>query len=274
MLPSTVEGMPLLLQIDAFTDVPFSGNPAAVCVLDGSRPDDWTQAVAAEMNLAETAFVTPRGTSSLRCGGSRRPRKSRSAVTRHSPLPMRCGKSVACPRTTRLHSRRSAAPWSHAASDRPSRSIFRRERSRPSFYGVIGIPIGVRGSWTGRTAEPDTSKFEYLIVTTEGDLRRAQPDFTALRRLPGGVILTARCEVPGVDIVSRYFAPFYGVDEDPVTGSAHCALATYWAPILGRNEFRPRQVSPRGGVLGVRLDAGRLHLTGRAVTIFRGELTT
>jgi predicted PhzF superfamily epimerase YddE/YHI9 len=114
---------------------------------------------------------------------------------------------------------------------------------------------------------------DYLVeCATETEVRAARPDFTALRAVPGGVILTARAGDAGADIASRYFVPYYGIDEDPVTGSAHCILATYWARKLGRSSFVARQVSAREGLLDVRVDQGRVHLTGQAVTVLRGEL--
>ena len=118
------------------------------------------------------------------------------------------------------------------------------------------------------------SNFDYLLeLPTEEDVRSLTPDFAILRRIPArGIIVTSRGRKGDFDFVSRFFAPASGIDEDPVTGSAHCALAPYWAPRLGKQQFRAYQASPRGGVLRVKLAGDRVLLAGRAVTIFRGEL--
>ena len=101
---------------------------------------------------------------------------------------------------------------------------------------------------------------------------RRKPDFAALGAVPCGVIVTAPASTAGADVASRYFVPYYGINEDPVTGSAHCVIATHWAAKLGRDSFVARQVSPREGVLRIRLDGDRVHLTGQAVTVLQGEL--
>jgi PhzF family phenazine biosynthesis protein len=118
------------------------------------------------------------------------------------------------------------------------------------------------------------NEFDYLVeMASEDDIRSLKPDHAMLRRLPvRGVIVTSRASTPGFDFVSRFFAPGSGVDEDPVTGSAHCALAPFWAPRLGKTEFTAYQASPRGGVLRVTLAGDRVTLAGRAVTVLRGDL--
>src|SRR3989454_10844979 len=138
-----------------------------------------------------------------------------------------------------------------------------------------GLPeaLGVIPRWTGR------SKFDYLLeVDSEATVRSLEPDFSALRRVEArGVIVTSRAATPGYDFVSRFFAPRAGVNEDPVTGSAHCALAPFWSARLQRTEMTAYQASPRGGVVRVRLGGGggggdRVVLGGQAVTVLRGEL--
>ncbi len=128
----------------------------------------------------------------------------------------------------------------------------------------LGVPLG----FVGRTP------FDYLAeVKSEETLRALKPDLTALGTLPvRGTIVTARSSTPGFDFVSRFFAPAAGVPEDPVTGSAHCALAPFWAERLGRSELTGYQASPRGGVVRVRLTGDRVLLGGKAVTVVRGEL--
>ena len=128
--------------------------------------------------------------------------------------------------------------------------------------------LGVSPRYTGK------SRFDYLIeVDSEQTVRGVRPDFSGLSKIPSrGVIVTSRSEMDDFDFVSRFFAPAVGVDEDPVTGSAHCCLAPFWSERLGKYEFVARQVSSRGGVLKVRLADDRVHLGGQAVTVWRGEL--
>jgi PhzF family phenazine biosynthesis protein len=118
------------------------------------------------------------------------------------------------------------------------------------------------------------NEFDYLVeMANEGDVRDLKPDYAMLRRIPvRGVIVTSRASTKGFDFVSRFFAPGSGIDEDPVTGSAHCALAPYWAPRLRKEDFVAYQASQRGGVLRVTLAGDRVRLGGRAITVFRGEL--
>ena len=118
------------------------------------------------------------------------------------------------------------------------------------------------------------SKFDYLLeVETEDAVRDLKPDFTLLRTMQvRGVMVTSRATSPGYDFVSRFFAPRAGVDEDPVTGSAHCCLGPFWSRRLGKDELIGYQASRRGGTVRVRVSGERVYLSGQAVTIFRGEL--
>jgi PhzF family phenazine biosynthesis protein len=258
-----------LFQIDAFTDAPFAGNPAAVCLLDGVTVDDtWMQRVAAEMNLSETAFVDRRDDDwSLRwftptvevalCGHA-------TLATAHVMLE----EGILAPGgTARFHTMSGVLSATHTGNlielDFPA--MVAEPSSPPD--GLIEA-LGMHPMHVAR------SKFDYLIeLPTEDDVRSLMPDFALLRRLDvRGVIVTSRGTTPHFDFVSRFFAPGSGIDEDPVTGSAHCALAPYWAPRLGKRQFMAYQASPRGGVLRVTLAGDRVLLAGRAVTIFRGEL--
>jgi PhzF family phenazine biosynthesis protein len=264
---------PVLLQVDAFSATPFHGNPAAVCLLDVPRDERWMQNVAAEMNLAETAFVVPQGgdefalrwftptTEVPLCGhatlAAAHALWETGRVARSRPI-------VFGTQSGRLTASRVG---DRIGIDLPARAVAEAPLPDP-----VARALRIRALWTGRTCEPDTTKFEYVVVASERDVRAAQPDVRALRAIPGGVILTARSDDPAVHIVSRYFAAYYGVDEDPVTGSAHCALATYWAPRLGLNSFVARQASAREGTLGVTIDGDRVCLTGHAVTVLSGEL--
>jgi PhzF family phenazine biosynthesis protein len=118
------------------------------------------------------------------------------------------------------------------------------------------------------------NQFDYLVeVESESEVRSAAPDATALRRVDArGIIVTARSSIAGFDFVSRFFAPAVGVDEDPVTGSSHCALAPYWSARLGKPELTAYQASARGGVVRVRVNGDRVVLAGQAVTVMRAEL--
>jgi len=258
-----------LFQIDAFTGTPFGGNPAAVCLLDGAKVEEaWMQNVAAEMNLSETAFVerrdqdwdlrwfTPAVEVAL-CGHA-------TLATAHAMLEEGI---LAAGGTARFHTRSGLLRATHA--DDLIELDFPATVAAPSAPpdGLIEA-IGIHPLHVAR------SNFDYLVeLPTEEDVRSLTPDLAMLRRIPvRGIIVTSRGRKGDFDFVSRFFAPASGVDEDPVTGSAHCALAPYWAPRLGKQQFRAYQASPRGGVLRVTLAGDRVLLAGRAVTVFRGEL--
>jgi PhzF family phenazine biosynthesis protein len=257
-----------LLQIDAFTDQPFRGNPAAVCLLDHERDARWMQQVAAEMNLSETAFLlqqkdgwslrwfTPATEVDL-CGHA-------TLASAHALW----GERVDYADVLRFHTRsglltaRRDGDWIEL--DFPAT----REEQVDAPPGMLDA-LGVRDAvYVGR------NQFDYLVeLPSEGDVRALQPDHAALRKLGArGVIVTSRGANGEYDFVSRFFAPGVGIDEDPVTGSAHACLAPYWSPRLGKNEFVAYQASVRGGLVRVRLDGERVKLGGRAVTVLRGEL--
>ena len=258
-----------LFQIDAFTETPFGGNPAAVCLLDGAKVEEsWMQNVAAEMNLSETAFVerrdqdwdlrwfTPTVEVAL-CGHA-------TLATAHAMLEEGI---LATSGSVRFHTMSGVLRATHAGDlielDFPA-TVAAPAAPPDGLIEAIGMhPLHVA-----------RSKFDYLLeLPTEEDVRSLTPDLAMLRRIPArGIIVTSRGRKGDFDFVSRFFAPGSGVDEDPVTGSAHCALAPYWAPRLGKQQFRAYQASPRGGVLRVTLAGDRVLLAGRAVTIFRGEL--
>jgi predicted PhzF superfamily epimerase YddE/YHI9 len=257
-----------LWQIDAFTDRPFRGNPAAVCLLPGPRPESWMQDVAREMNLSETAFLHPEADGyRLRwftpavevdlCGhatlasahalweqGRLRPEEAARFHTRSGPLTAeRHGAWV------RLDF--PATPCAPCAAP-------------PGLLPALGVEARSVGQ----------NRFDYLVeVATEQAVREVRPDFAALARVPvRGVIVTAPATAPRFDFVSRFFAPASGVPEDPVTGSAHCCLAPFWGERLGKDDMLGCQVSARGGVVGVTLAGNRVYLRGQAVTVLRGEL--
>lgn len=257
-------------QVDAFTSEAFAGNPAAVVVLD--RPldrDDWMAAVAREMNLSETAFLHRRadGSFDLRwftpavevalCGHATL--ASAHALWEQGALSMqdtasfhtKSGVLTAARDGDLIELNFPATP--PAASEAP-----------PGLAGALGVDPRFVGK----------SRFDYLVeVDDEETVRRVSPDFGRLRTLPvRGVMITARASTPGLDFVSRFFAPGSGIDEDPVTGSAHCCLTPFWSERLGKTSFLARQLSSRGGELRLRLDGDRVRLAGHAVTVMRGDI--
>jgi predicted PhzF superfamily epimerase YddE/YHI9 len=254
-----------LFQVDAFTDTPYGGNPAAVCLLDAPAPDGWMQDVAAEMNLSETAFTWPEGEARrLRwftpcvevdlCGHA-------TLATAHV-LFARGGSGASSVRFLTRSGELSAArrrDWIEL--DFPALPV--REATAPAglqeALGAVPVAVG-------------ESRFDCVVeLESEEAVRGLRPDFAALLALDArGVIVTSRGA--RYDFVSRCFFPKVGVDEDPVTGSAHCALAPYWAERLGRAEMTGYQASARGGVVRVRLAGDRVFLGGRAVTVVEGNL--
>ena len=268
-----------LLQVDAFTRDPFGGNPAAVVFLDRERDTAWLQAVAGEMNLSETAFLVRRGANhfGLRwftpavevtlCGHA----TLASAHALWSTGRAEAGAPIVFDTLSGpLTARPSTARPGHDGTitiDLPLRPV--AEATLPAdVLAALGVsPVAV---YAARKGPGDT---DFIVeVADEAAVVAAQPDMGPLKRIDGGVILTARASTPGLDFVSRYFVPAFGIDEDPVTGSAHCALAPYWAERLGRTSLTARQVSKRGGSLQVTIDGDRVHLTGHAVTVLSGEL--
>ncbi len=250
-----------LYQVDAFTDEPFAGNPAAVCLLDRPRSDAWMQAVAAEMNLSETAFLLPQDDAySLRW------------FTPAVEVDL-CGHATLA---------------SAHVLDRDFVSFATRSGDLPVTRDADGIhldfpalapepasvPAGLAEALGSDSFVSLRSRFDHLCVFASAqDVLDLQPDFGRLHAVDArGVIATA----PGGrhDFVSRFFAPQAGIHEDPVTGSAHCVLAPYWCQRLGRPALVGYQASARGGAVAVRWEGGhRVILTGRAVTVMQGELT-
>ncbi len=261
--------MPLpLVVVDAFTDTPFRGNPAAVCLLDAPRPDDWMQQVAQEMNLSETAFPLPDGD-----GWHLRWFTPKTEVDL-------CGHATLAT---------AHVLWSEAGVD-PERPIRFRTASGTllahrrddlvelDFPAHMPVPAEPPASLAGALgAEPEFTGFgggDYLaLLDSERTMRSLEPDFAQLRELgTRGVIVTAPADDPDVDFVSRFFAPGVGIDEDPVTGSAHCCLGPFWRERLGKDVLRGFQASARGGIVEVRIAEDRVHLAGHAVTVVRGQL--
>ncbi|MFQ3617227.1 MAG: PhzF family phenazine biosynthesis protein [Cyanobacteriota bacterium] len=264
-----------IIQVDAFTSAPFAGNPAAVCVLPAPQSDEWMQAVAREMNLSETAFLLPEADGyRLRwftpavevalCGHA----TLASAHVLWSEGHLASGAIARFYTLSGLLTATQQGDWIELD--------FPAKRCAP-----IDPPEGLLealGTALGKEAiAVSKNQFDYLVeVTTPEIVRQLAPDFTRLRTLPvRGVIVTSRAETgSGYDFISRFFAPGSGIDEDPVTGSAHCALAPYWGDRLGQDTFLAYQASARGGVVRIRLVGDRVLLGGQAVTVLRGELVS
>ncbi|HWW59857.1 MAG TPA: PhzF family phenazine biosynthesis protein [Thermoanaerobaculia bacterium] len=256
-----------LLQIDAFTSEPFRGNPAAVCFLDSARDAQWMSRVAAEMNLSETAFLEPRDDGwSLRWFTPAVEVELCGHATLASAHALWQEGLVAHDAVARFHTLSGLLTATRVDDwielDFPSKP---EERADPPAELLPSLGLS-DAKYVGR------NKFDYIVeVGSEDVVRAMQPDHTRLRTIPvRGVIVTSRSSE--YDFISRFFAPGSGVDEDPVTGSAHCCLAPFWAQRLGKTEFVAYQASPRGGVVRVRLDGDRVKLGGQAVTVLRGEL--
>ena len=257
-----------LRQVDSFTTEVFTGNPAGVCLLDAERPAEWMQRVAAEMNLSETAFLvaaedgfrlrwfTPAAEVEL-CGHA----TLASAHVLWEDGMLRAGEVARFHTASGVLTARRAGPLIELD--------FPATPPRP-----MAPPPGLAAALGAEPDEVHASRFDALAVfASEATIRTLAPDFAALRRLPvRGLIVTAPAREGGFDFVSRFFGPAVGVDEDPVTGSAHCVLAPYWGARLGKEAMVGHQVSARGGVVRVRLAGDRIILGGNAVTVFRAEL--
>jgi PhzF family phenazine biosynthesis protein len=260
-------GLPLV-QVDAFTNTPFAGNPAAVCLLPEPRDADWMQQVAREMNLSETAFLSPRPDGfDLRW------------FTPAIEVPL-CGHAT-------LASAHVLWQDGHLPAHQPARFHTRSgllTATRQEMWITLDFPalppepaeappallqsLGVTPLYVGK------NRASYLVeVASEDSVRTLQPDFALLKTLPvQGAIVTSRATTSSFDCVSRYFAPHAGINEDPVTGSAHCCIGPFWAQRLHKDTLMAYQASARGGILRIQVQGERVLLSGQAVTVLRGEL--
>ena len=257
-----------IVKVDAFTDRAFAGNPAAVCLLGAPRSDDWMRNVAMEMNLSQTAFLV-RATDAFH-------------LRWFTPL----HEVEICGHAT-LASAHVLWETGELSFDEAARFDTRSGRltvTREADWIVMDFPAK-----PGRPAEPPAGLVEavgvqpcavsynsvdYLVeVESAEQVRAVKPNLSRLADIPcRGVIVTARADQEQFDFVSRFFAPAAGINEDPATGSTHCALAPYWASKLRRTVLNAYQASPRGGVLRVAVKGDRVLIAGKAVTVMRGEL--
>lgn len=255
-----------IYQVDAFTDQPFKGNPAGVCILEEKQTDEWMQNVASEMNLAETAFLFPMDQGySLRW------------FTPNSEVDL-CG-----------HATLASA---HILFEKG----YLKKEQEAHFHTKSGLLTAkLNEGWIQlnfpATPEEETdapeelkealdidpiytgkSVFDYLVeVDSEETVKNIRPDFTKLLKVRcRGIIVTAKSSE--YDFVSRFFAPEVGIFEDPVTGSAHCCLGPYWMKKLGKDTFTAYQASERGGILKVHVVGERVLIMGKAITVLEGDL--
>ena len=256
-------------QVDAFAERIFSGNPAGVCLLPSARDDRWMQNVASEMNLSETAFMvrhddgfnlrwfTPAKEVEL-CG--------------HATL----ASAHILWETNVLQPAQAARFFTMSGLLTAARSTDLIQLNFPAEEPRDAVPpkeltdgLKVKPKYVGM------NRFDYIVeVESEEIVRALDPDFDVLKRIPArGMIVTSVSASPEYDFVSRYFAPAYGINEDPVTGSAHCCLGPYWKRRFKRDSFVAHQVSRRGGIVRVNVEGERVVLGGHAVTVFSAEMS-
>jgi PhzF family phenazine biosynthesis protein len=251
--------------VDAFTEKPFSGNPAGVCILEKELNETQMQNIAFEMNLSETAFLVRSGEDFLLrwftpsaevdlCG---------HATLASSHILYEKG-FVNVQKSIRFHTK-SGVLTAKNKNGEIELDFPAIEYKEISSFPELEKTIGVTPVFTAKT------KWVYLAqLKNEEEVRTLNPDFALMKSLPssGEVLVTAKADTAGYDFVSRFFAPSVGIDEDPVTGSAHCILGPFWMKKLNKNIFRAYQASKRGGKMGVRVEGDRVYLTGKAVTVF------
>jgi PhzF family phenazine biosynthesis protein len=260
--------------VDAFTDRPFTGNPAAVVLLDEAPADEWLAAVAREMNVSDTAFVIreqlAEGDFRLRwftptlevdlCGHA-------TLASAH------CLFEDGVPEPIRFVTRSGVL----TASRQPDNSIVMDFPAWPAaeidVRAAAADALGAPVEWTGCT---DNGFFLLVLVADEASVRNLVPDFAAISRLDASAVIVTAPSDPGqeFDFVSRLFAPKAGIPEDPVTGSSHTVLAPFWAHRLGRSSLLGLQASPRSGMVGVGVNADRVTISGHAITILDGALSS
>lgn len=257
-----------LYVVDAFTNQPFAGNPAAVCLLESPADERWMQQVAREMNLSETCFLVPidegyalrwftPATEVRLCGHA----TLASAFTLWETGVLASDAAARFQTLSGWLTCRRAGNW--IEMDFPAQRVSPREAPTGLLPALDVDPL-----WLGANG------MDYLVeVANAAVLRALQPNFSLLATVQArGVIVTCRSDSPDFDFLSRFFAPAAGVNEDPVTGSAHCALGPYWEGKLGRAAFTAFQASPRGGVVKLAVRGDRVLLSGQAVMMSRVSL--
>ncbi|MGB4270128.1 MAG: PhzF family phenazine biosynthesis protein [Spirochaetota bacterium] len=254
--------------VDAFTSEMFKGNPAAVCVLSSALPDTLMQSIALEMNCPETAFVLPQDKEFILrwfaplqevdlCGHA-------TLATSH----VLYEQNIAIAQQELKFHTKSGLLTVNKKGDIITMDFPQEIATKHSIPQWIIETLGVKPVYTGK------NRMDYLIeVMTEEEVVELNPDFIALKKMDSrGVIITAKSSKMGYDFVSRFFAPGLGVNEDPVTGSAHCCLGPYWQQKLKKDTFTAYQASQRGGFLKVEVSESRVYIGGKAVTVLSGHI--
>jgi PhzF family phenazine biosynthesis protein len=261
--------MPIrLYHVDAFAERPFTGNPAAVCLLPGPRDEAWMQHVAAENNLSETAFVSPEADDfRLRWFTPKIEVSLCGHATLASAHVLWEAGHVAGGQPIAFHTHSGVLTAARSGDMITLDFPVNPAEAAPPPAGLTEA-LAVEPVWTGR------SRFDWLVeVQCEARLRELAPDSGRLAQVSArGIIVTSPPTTHGYDFISRFFAPAAGIAEDPVTGSAHCCLADYWGRKLGKTTMVGYQASARGGVVQVRVAGDRVLLSGHAITVIRGEL--
>jgi PhzF family phenazine biosynthesis protein len=256
-----------IYQVDAFTDTLFTGNPAAICPLAAWLPDATMQAIAAENNLAETAFFVPEGSGyALRwftptvevdlCGHA-------TLAAAHVVFRFLQPALVTVNfRTTKAGTLRVSRHGETLVMDFPARPAVAAEAASDLLAALGGKPREVL-----------RARDHLVVYDSAADVKALKPDFAALAKVDCWAVIATAPGDDGVDFVSRFFAPKQGIPEDPVTGSAHCTLVPYWVERLGKSELEARQISPRGGKLRCTLQGDRVTLAGHAVLYLEGRIS-
>jgi PhzF family phenazine biosynthesis protein len=257
-----------IYQVDAFTSQPFRGNPAAVCLLAEPQPEEWMQSVAAEMNLSETAFLLPE--------------KDGYQLRWFTPLVEvdLCGHATLG--SAHLLWEIGKVPQGSGIRFFTRSGLLTASQNEdwielnfpPAEVSVIAVPEGLIEALNVKPVFVGHDETDYLLeLEDEETVRTLQPDFNLLKKVQTRcVIVTSRASSSEFDFVSRVFAPQTGINEDPVTGSAHCALTVYWHEKLKKSTFNAYQASVRGGELRLRLEGERVIISGQAVTVLHGVL--
>jgi len=259
----------IIYQVDAFTSEPFKGNPAAVCILEKEMPDSWMQNVAAEMNLSETSFVVPG--------------KKESIIRFFTPaaeIPL-CGHATLSTGHIFFETGIAARNEEITFISKAGNLIVRKSGSWivmnfPSYpCEPLNIPSGIKDilGFVPTELYSTGHGWKMALLNDEKSVRAIKPDFSILKKSGyGDLIVTAPSDDKNFDFCVRCFAPALGINEDPVTGSAHCALAPFWKGKTGKSQMVSHQVSERGGTLKVEIIGDRVEVSGQAKTILKGEL--
>jgi len=253
-----------IYQVDAFTDKIFSGNPAGVCILPVLKDDTWMQNVAAEMNLSETAFLIKKDDGfNLRWFAPKREVDLCGHATLASAHILYEAGITGKTKETRFFTKSGLLKASKKNDFIELDFPLEEDKETDAPHGLME-GLKVKAAYVGK------NRMDYIVeVESEDIVRGIQPDFEVLKKIATrGIIVTSSSSESGIDFVSRFFAPAYGIPEDPVTGSSHCCLGPYWKRRLKKDEFMAHQVSERGGVLKIRVGKDRVYLGGRAVTVF------